>query len=125
MMACHKNSLVQGISKFIKINGVLSNLFKTNLIKVQEIKILQGMFLQLCLCSPFPAASETPWEFLLAPVCNLTHGKERRREKPQLVRKEEKMQGGEREIGLWAPLSYSCLAATSPLLGDLGSAPRR
>lgn len=61
LMVGHKNSLVQGISKFNKINGAVSNLFKTNRVKSRRLKFLKECFLS-CLCAaPSQLLEKHPW----------------------------------------------------------------
>lgn len=118
MMVCHKNSLVQGISKFIKINGVLSNLFKTNWVKSRRLIFFKKYFFSCACAAPFQLLEKHPGNSGWLQCVTWFMARNRALVR-KLVRKEEKCwwrmgEGGSLE--LWAPLSHSWLAAGSPLL---------
>lgn len=128
MMVCHKNSLAQGISKFIKTNGVLSNLFKTNWVKSRRLKFIRECFFSCVCAAPFQLLRKHPgnscwlqcvtW-FMARKAGGRNHSLSERRTKCKW------RMGEGRSLELWAPLPHSWLAASSPLLGDSGSAPQR
>lgn len=61
LMVGHKNSLAQGISKFNKINGVVSNLFKTNWVKPRRLKFFKECFFSCFCAAPSQLLEKHPW----------------------------------------------------------------
>lgn len=114
MMVRHKNSLVQGISKINKINGVFLNLFKTNRVKSRRLKFSTECFFSCVCAAPSQLLEKHPgnscclqcvtW-FMARNTGGRNHSLSERRKKCRWRTGE----GGSLE--LWAPLSCSWLAA--------------